>query len=231
MIQCIAIDDEPLALVVIEEFCRSHGDIKLLKTFTNTKEAADFIRRFPVDLLFLDIQMPQNGLDFYRAHGAGRMVIFTTAHREYAVEGFNVDAIDYLLKPVDKIRFDTAVRRAVEHFQLSRKTPLKEAAIFVRSEYRLVKVELAEIVYIETMDDYLKIHVASGKPVLTKMNMKAMMEKLDPGEFMRIHRSYIVPMRKVSAVRGKHAEIGTVRLPVGESYEEAFMRRFRDNSF
>ena len=226
MINAIAIDDEPLALVVIREFCSLHGDLKLLKTFTNTIEAAKYLHDFPVDLIFLDIQMPQNGLDFYRTHGNGRMVIFTTAFSEYAVEGFNVDAIDYLLKPFARERFDQAVDRAREYVQLSERSGSRSPAIFVRSEYRLIKIDTAQIDYIETMDDYLKIHAGGDKPVITKMNMKKVMEMLDPKEFIRIHRSYLVQLRKIVSVRGRNVEVAGVKLPIGDKYEADFRNRF-----
>lgn len=230
MIRCIAIDDEPLALVVISELCAKQEDVELVRTFTSASEAARYLRNFPVDLLFLDIRMPQNGIEFYRQHGQGKMVIFTTAYSEFAVDGFNVDAIDYLLKPVEQARFDVAIGRAREYYQFLNKTQTKNPALYVRSEYRLVKIETDLIDYIETMDDYLKIHIEGRKTVLTKMNLKNLMEKLDGDAFVRIHRSYVVPLKKTTSVRNREVEVAGVRLPIGESYMAAFRERFGKGS-
>lgn len=227
MIECIAIDDEPLALVVIEEFCRQQPNLHLARTFTSTEEAARYLKKFPVDLLFLDIQMPFNGLEFYKRHGGDRMVIFTTAYSEFAVEGFNVDAIDYLLKPIERERFDLAVRRAWDYHQFKKQTSAAHHSLFVRSEYRLVRINLDEVRYIETMDDYLKIHLETqDKPVLTKMNVKNLMEKLDGREFVRIHRSYVVPLRKVLSVRSRTVQLQGIELPIGARYESDFNKAY-----
>src|SRR5436190_19925657 len=199
MISCIAIDDEPLALDIIQSFCSQVPFLKLEKTFTDTTEAAKFLRKFPVDLLFLDIQMPDiNGIDFYKQHGHNKMVIFSTAFSEYAVEGFNVNAIDYLLKPVEPSRFLQAARKAKEFYDYTHSSADEQhRALFVRSEYSLVKIPFSEILYIETLDDYIRIHMLGKKPVLTKMNLKNVMSKLDPKEFVRVHRSYIIPLSSI----------------------------------
>jgi DNA-binding LytR/AlgR family response regulator len=227
MIQCIAIDDEPLALEIIEAFCKKLPFLQLQKTFTDTSEAARYLRKFPVDLLFLDIQMPDmSGIEFYRRHASDKMVIFTTAFSEYAVEGFNLSAIDYLLKPITFSRFQQAAARAQEYYNYQHQAQPSEAlSLFVRSEYSLVKIPLADILYIETLDDYLKIHVAGRKPVLTKMNLKAISEKLSP-DFVRVHRSYIVPMSRISSVRGKVIHMDSVEIPIGVKFEDDFFTRY-----
>jgi DNA-binding LytR/AlgR family response regulator len=229
MINAIAIDDEPLALDIIENYCGRSTEITLLRTFTDTSEAARFLRKFPVDLLFLDIQMPdQNGIEFYREHGDGRMVIFTTAFSEYAVEGFNVNAIDYLLKPVEFSRFRTAIEKAVEYFNYTHASEQEQHRyLYVRSEYSLVKIPFQNISYIETLDDYIKIHLADRKPVLTKMNLKNVMSKLDPREFVRVHRSYIVPLGKIVSVRNKSINLGTIEIPIGAKFEEEFFSVYK----
>ncbi|MDI1355716.1 MAG: LytTR family DNA-binding domain-containing protein [bacterium] len=226
MINCIAIDDEPLALEIIETFCAKVPFLKLEKTFTDPSEAAKYLRKFPVDLLFLDIQMPdKNGIDFYKEFGEPKMVIFSTAYSEYAVEGFNLSAIDYLLKPVEFQRFLQAVTKAHEYYQYTHTSDSKENRfLFVRSEYSLVKIPFAEILYIETLDDYIKIHMAGKKPVLTKMNLKNVLSKLDPNEFIRIHRSYIVPLSHIVSVRGKTLKLGTIEIPIGVKFEEEFLK-------
>jgi DNA-binding LytR/AlgR family response regulator len=227
MINCIALDDEPLALEIIEEFCKRIPTLTLQRTFTDSSEAAKHLRKFPVDLLFLDIQMPHlSGIDFYKQFGAEKMVIFTTAFSEYAVEGFNLDAVDYLLKPIDFQRFQQAVSRAQEYYTYHHKTEKETQHLFVRSEYSLVKIPLAEILYIETLDDYLKIHLQDRKPVLTKMNLKSVSERLSD-DFVRVHRSYIVPLSRILSVRGKSIQLNQVEIPIGIKFEEEFFQRYK----
>lgn len=225
MLNCIAIDDEPLALVIIEEFCSQVPYLKLHKTFTDTSEAAKYLRKFPVDLVFLDIQMPdENGIAFYRNHAKEKMVIFTTAYSEYAVEGFTLNAVDYLLKPIEQGRFIQAAHKASEFFNYLHAASSQQRYLFVRSEYSLVKIAFSDIEYIETLDDYLKIHVQGKKTVLTKMNLKNVMSKLDSNEFIRIHRSYIVPLSRIQSVRGKAVQLPGTELPIGIKFEEEFFR-------
>lgn len=228
MINCIAIDDEPLALIIIEEFCKKFPFLALSKTFTDTDEAAKHLRKFPVDLLFLDIQMPDiNGMDFYKKYGDGKMVIFTTAYSQYAVEGFNVNALDYLLKPIDLKRFEQAVNKANDYFAyLHSAANHQHQHLFLRSEYSLVKIHFQEIEFIETLDDYIKIHVNGKKPVLSKMNLKNVMSKLNPAEFIRVHRSYVVPIHKIESVRGKIIKLRNQEIPIGVKFEEEFFKRY-----
>jgi DNA-binding LytR/AlgR family response regulator len=228
MINCIAIDDEPLALVVLETFCSRIPFLQLHKTFTDTREAAKFLRKFPVDLLFLDIQMPdQTGIDFYKEHGQGKMVIFTTAYSDYAVEGFNLSAMDYLLKPIEFPRFQQAVNKAQEYYNYIHESESREHAhLFVRSEYSLVKIDFRDIEFIETLDDYLKIHTTGKKPLLTKMNLKNIMGKLNPKKFIRVHRSYIVPLDKIVSVRGKTIKLNDIEIPIGVKFEEDFFKAY-----
>jgi DNA-binding LytR/AlgR family response regulator len=228
MINCIAIDDEPLALLIIEQFCARVPFLHLQKSFTDTDEAKRYLGKYPVDLLFLDIQMPDNnGIDFYKNHAQNKMVIFTTAFSEYAVEGFNLNAIDYLLKPIDFERFLQAARKAQEYFQyLHASENEQQRHFFVRAEYSLIKINFSDIEYIETLDDYIKIHLMNKKPVLTKMNLKNVISKLDQKEFMRVHRSYIVPLKKIVSVRGKTIQLASGDIPIGNKYENEFFSRY-----
>lgn len=228
MINCIAIDDEPLALEIIESFCDAIPFLKLQKTFTDTDEAAKYLRKFPVDLIFLDIQMPHTtGIEFYKLHGQNKMVIFTTAFSHYAVEGFNLNAIDYLLKPIEPKRFDQAVNKANDYLQyLTSSNQKQHEFLFVRSEYSLVKIPFKDIQFIETLDDYLKIHTQENKPTLTKMNLKNMMAKLNPSEFIRVHRSYIVPLSKIISVRGKIIQLQNIEIPIGIKFQDEFFQKF-----
>ncbi len=228
MISAIAIDDEPLALLVLKELFKTVDGFKLERTFTDTEEAARYIRQFPVDLIFLDIQMPEiDGLSFYKKYGHDLPVIFTTAFSQYAVEGFNVNAVDYLLKPIEKTRFLQAVTKAKEYLHFLHATPQQEKSVFVRANYALVKIKMDDILYIETLDDYLKIHTKNKKPVLTKLNLKNMAAKLDESQFVRIHRSYIVNLNCIDAVRGKNVFLGTIELPIGTSFETDFFEKYR----
>lgn len=238
MIRAIALDDEPPALRVITRFCEQIDLIDLQKTFSRTDQALTYLEQYPTDLLFLDINMPSmSGIDFYRSiepssKGQPLMVIFTTAHAEYAVEGFNLNAVDYLLKPFTFERFLQSVNRATDYYQFMNAPGLaKPAYMYVRADYRLYKLDLADIVFIEGLDDYLKIHLRNSKPVVARMTMKTMMEKLaetgDGGErFIRVHRSYIIPIDRIDAVRNKIILMAGQEIPIGASYEADFFKQF-----
>jgi DNA-binding LytR/AlgR family response regulator len=230
MIKAIAVDDEPPALTLIENFSGKTEFIRLERTFTSPTEAMKYIRKFPVDLLFLDIQMPSlTGIDFYKQLDREIMVIFTTAHSSYAVEGFNLSAIDYLLKPFTFERFMQAVNKAQEYYQFTHQTDKTEQKyIFIRADYKLVKIAVAEILFIEGLDDYLKIHLMNDKTIVARMTMKAMLEKLPAKEFIRVHRSFIVPFRRIENVRGKMITVAGEEVPIGSSYEENFFKLFQE---
>ena len=229
MIKAIAIDDEPPALDVIENFCGKIDFIDLQKTFTKPTEALKYLRKFPVDLLFLDIQMPSlTGIEFYKAVQQDTKVIFTTAHSQYAVEGFNLQAVDFLLKPYTFERFSQAVNRANDTIgQSGQGDSASEQFLFVRADYSLVKINIADILYIEGLDDYLKIHILNQKTIVTRMTMKAVLKKLQPKDFVRIHRSFIVPFKRVESVKNKVVLLEGKELPVGNSYEEEFFKLFK----
>ncbi|SHG41691.1 two component transcriptional regulator, LytTR family [Chryseolinea serpens] len=228
MISAIAIDDEPLALEILESFCEQVDFLKLEKAFTQTAEARKYLERYPVDLLFLDINMPAvSGIEFYKGLPQQTMVIFTTAHAQYAVEGFELSAVDYLLKPYSLERFTTAVTKARDYFNYLHQQPSVEKHIFVRSEYNLVKIALAEMGYVEGFADYLKIILDNGKTILSRMTMKAIASKLPAKEFVRVHRSFIVPLSKIESVRNKIILLkGGKEIPIGVSYEDDFMKVF-----
>ncbi len=228
MITAIAIDDEPLALELIKAYAAKVPQLDLRKTFTRTSEARQYLQEFPVDLIFLDIRMPDiSGIEFYKAHGGDTRVIFTTAYSQYAVTGFDLKAADYLLKPFTFDRF----QQAVEQARTQLRTTLAQAApeqrnLQVRAEYSLVNIALADILYLETMDDYIKVHIEGRKPVLTLMRMKQMEEKLPAREFVRIHRSYIVPVARIEAVRNKIVHIANIEIPIGATYETGFWESY-----
>lgn len=229
MMQAIAIDDEPPALKIIEYFCSTAEQMQLQKTFTQPNEALKYLRRFPIDLLFLDIQMPSlSGLDFYKSLDQNIMVIFTTAHREYAVEGFELNAVDYLLKPFTVERFRQAVTKAGDYYAYTRQMvkPEEPQYLFLRADYSLVKINLTDILYIEGLDDYLKIHLTASKPLVVRMTMKSMIEKLPVNEFIRVHRSFIIPVSGIDSVRNKVVIVAGRDIPIGSSYEKEFFTRF-----
>lgn len=231
MIRAIAIDDEPPALRIITHFCGLLDQVDLLQTFTRTDEAMRFLAEQPVDLLFLDINMPaMTGIEFYRAIPNRAMVIFTTAYAEYAVTGFDLSAVDYLLKPFTLDRFRQAVDKAVEQlrWQIAANEPAAtpERFLHVRADYKLYQIALTDILYIEGLDDYLKIHVQSGYPIVARMTMKAMQQKLPDSDFIRVHRSFIIPFRRIEAVRNKVIQLAGQSIPIGASYEADFFERF-----
>jgi DNA-binding LytR/AlgR family response regulator len=228
MIRAVAIDDEPPALEVIQSFCRQVDYIDLQKTFTKPTEALKYIRKFPVDLVFLDINMPSlSGIDFYKMVRQNTMAIFTTAHSQYAVEGFNLNALDYLLKPFTFERFLQATEKAAEYQKLQQKADSSTQHLFVRADYSLVKINIGDILFIEGLDDYLKIHVHNQKTVVTRMTMKGIIEKLPENEFIRVHRSFIVPFSRIESVRTKMISVAGQEIPIGSSYEQQFLERFR----
>lgn len=223
MIHAIALDDEPLALVVIKAFCGKTEGIKLQKAFTDHADAMKYLRKYPVDLLFLDVRMPTiSGIEFYKSVKQDTMVIFTTAYSEYAVEGFDLSAVDYLVKPIQYDRFLQAVKKAEEfHNYLHRKEDTANQYLFLRIDYSLVKLAISDIIYIEGLDNYMKIYVHNGKPLIVRMSMKAMIEKLPPQQFVRVHRSYIVSVPNIVSVRNKQIQVGGEQIPIGVNYEEA----------
>lgn len=227
MIRAIALDDEPLALKIIESFCNRIDYIQLEKTFIKTSEAAKYLRKQPVDLIFLDIQMPtQDGLSFYKGIGQSTKVIFTTAFSEYAVEGFNVNATDYLLKPFPFDRFSVAVSKVKEQLEMQNKNINAERLhLYIRADYSLHKILFEDILFIEGLDDYLKIHIQNQKTIVARMTMKAMIEKLPATHFIRVHRSYIISILKMEKIRSKMIYINGNEIPLSATYEEHFFAK------
>ncbi|QEC77247.1 LytR/AlgR family response regulator transcription factor [Mucilaginibacter ginsenosidivorax] len=221
LLKCIAIDDEPLALKLIAGYVARFPFLQLLNTFEDAISGAEFLKNTPIDLLFIDINMPDiTGIDLVRALKVKPMVIFTTAYKNFAFEGFELEAIDYILKPIDFKRFEKAVEKAVDYHQYKTRPAAEQAeeSLYVYSEYRMVKVDLNTIEYIESMEDYIKIHVTNAKTVLTLMPLKKVLEKLPADKFQRIHRSYIVPVNKIRSIQNRKVKLTDIELPVSESY-------------
>jgi len=222
MIQCIAIDDEPLALQLINEYCSKISFLKLEKVFTNTDEARLYLQDNNVDLLFLDIQMPDiNGMQFYKSLSQKPPVIFTTAYKDFAVEGFTVDAVDYLLKPFEYDRFLKACYKAKEYIEFLGTQEMQLNSIFVKVNYEIMKINLKEIELIEALDDYIKIYIRPN-PVLTLMTLKSIQEKLPPRDFVRVHRSFIVPLARIEKFSKTKLWIAGKEIPIGSSYSQVY---------
>lgn len=228
MINAIAIDDEPLALSVIQSLCNKNESVNLQKAFTQPNEALKHLRKFPADLIFCDIQMPaMTGINLVKSLQQKTIVIFTTAFSEYAATSYELNAIDYLLKPINQKRFNQAIAKAQDYLNyINNKEQLTEANIFIRSDFSLVKIPLADILYIEGLADYLKIHIKDRKPVMARMPMKELMERLPSAEFIRVHRSFILPFSKIEAVRGTTIYIGVNEFPIGRTYTNEFFSRY-----
>jgi len=223
MMNCIAVDDEKLILDLLVDNIQKVPFLQLMGRCKNAMEAAELLHKESIDLIFLDIQMPGlSGLKFVNSLKNPPMIIFVTAYKEHALEGFNLDAVDYLLKPVSFERFLKACNRAQELFNLRQKSQGREehpGYFFVYVEYNQVKVTISDILFIEAMKDYAKIFISSSsKPVITKMSLKALEEKLAPHRFVRIHKSYIVSADKVTAIKRDLVCIANTELPLSETY-------------
>jgi DNA-binding LytR/AlgR family response regulator len=228
MINAIAIDDEPLALTVIQSLCDKSGIINLQKTFTQPNEALKYLQKTSADLIFCDMQMPaMTGISLVKSLEQNTMVIFTTAFSEYAAVSYELNAIDYLLKPINQKRFTQAITKAQDYFDyISKKDKNADKSIFVRADFSLVRIPLDDILYIEGLADYLKIYIRDRKTIIARMTMKDMMEKLPSADFIRVHRSYILPFRRIEAVRGTTIIIGEMEFPIGRTYTSEFFSRY-----
>ncbi|MDX2246546.1 MAG: LytTR family DNA-binding domain-containing protein [Bacteroidia bacterium] len=233
---CIAIDDEPLALEVIERFCGKIPNLQLLRTFRNPIEAVQFFRNEPVDLVFLDIQMPDlNGIQLLQSLSQKPMVIFTTAYTQYAVDSYEFDAIDYLLKPFLFDRFLKSVNKAFDHKKAreavenqedispEEETGMDKDYLFIKSDTRFFKVDFKNIHYIEGMRDYIAIHTP-GQKILTLMSMTKMMEKLPSGDFMRVHKSYIIGLNHISLIQNNRVIVAGKEIPISNSFKDSFLK-------
>ncbi|MEI6765900.1 MAG: LytTR family DNA-binding domain-containing protein [Bacteroidota bacterium] len=234
MINCIALDDEPLALDLLEDNINKIPFLNLVKKCHNVKEAAEVLQHEKIDLIFLDIEMPGiSGITFLKSIDNPPMVVFITAHEQYAVEGFEMDVLDYLLKPVSFERFYKAATKALEYFHFIsgsepiRNTPAKY--IFVKADYKIIKINIEDILYIEGLKDYVKIH-AGGKPVLTLSSLRSIESKLPPPEFVRVHRSFIVAVDKINSICKSHIIIDEREIPISDNYREYFFKTIEKNN-
>jgi DNA-binding LytR/AlgR family response regulator len=220
---CLAIDDEPLSLDLVEDNIRKIPFLKLIKKCSTALEANAVLQEQPVDLLFLDIQMPGlTGIQFIQ--GLTRtppLVIFITAYEKYAIEGYNLDVVDYLLKPVSFERFFKAANKAHEKFNA--RVPVSPAPdyLFVNSEYNLIRIDFNDIAYVEGLRDYVKIFLLSAqRPVITRLSMKSLEDKLPQNMFIRVHKSFIVALNKITSIRKGRISILKAQIPISEHFKE-----------
>ncbi|MGN7721933.1 LytR/AlgR family response regulator transcription factor [Chitinophaga sp. 22620] len=227
MIRCIIIDDEQLVRELLEDNIRQIPFLQLVKSCRSAMEAMEALQSGQVDLMFLDIQMPGlSGLQFLQSLQNPPLTILVTAYEKYALEGYNLQVVDYLLKPFTFERFLKACNRADELLKLRQKTSVAPVQdFFVNVEYTQVKITVSDIEYIEGLKDYIKIHLASSpRPVLTRMTMKAMEERLPAGAFIRTHKSYLVAASRITMIKRDLVYIGKTEIPVSESYKENVTR-------
>lgn len=235
-IRCIAIDDEPLALQQIGAYIAKTPFMEIQALCSNAFEAMRFLANHEVDLMFVDINMPElSGMDFVKSLAQKPQVVFTTAYSEFAFEGFQVDALDYILKPVSYTVFLKSANKAKAWFEASHKhsEAIQENndSLFVKSEYKMVRIVLSEIKYIESSNEYIHIHLEKEEPVITLVRLKVIEEQLPADKFMRVHRSFIVNLDKVKVIeRNRIIFDQKVYIPVGEQYKENF-QAFVDKTF
>lgn len=226
ILNCAIIDDEPLASGLLASYAEKTPELNLIGAYNSAVAAMKELRDNPVDLLFLDIQMPElSGLEFANLLPKETKIIFTTAFDRYAVEGYKVNAVDYLLKPVSYDKFLLSVNKVVELFNVANKQKVlsRDRFIYVKSEYKLIQIKFDDVLYVEGLKDYIKIYLAgSRKPVMSLMNMKKLEDLLPSPQFMRVHRSFIVNMSKADMIdRGRIVIEGSF-VPVSDSYKEQF---------
>ncbi|WP_221390130.1 LytTR family DNA-binding domain-containing protein [Dyadobacter sp. NIV53] len=233
-LRCIAVDDEPLALGLVAAFVEKTPFLTLTGRYSSAVEALQVIHQQQIDIIFLDIQMPDlTGIELARiiekAGNPGPRIIFTTAFNQYALDGFKVDALDYLLKPFNYEEFLRAATRAKTYVELVQKASTanvvetKDEYLFLKVEYQLVRIAYEDILYMEGLKDYVKVHLKSGsKPILSLTSLKALEEKLPSSKFMRVHRSFIVNLDKIGAITRNTIQIGSTTIPVSDQYKEIF---------
>lgn len=237
-ITCVIVDDEPMALNLVESYVEKTPFLELKKKCSSAIEALEFIKNEPVDLLFLDIQMPDlSGIAFSKMVPKETRIIFTTAFDQYAIEGFKVEALDYLLKPFDYAEFLAASNKARNWFELVKGNQQSNVSdekdfLFVKSEYKQLRIKLDDVLYFESLKDYIKIWLKDNpKPILTLMSLKSLEEELPNTKFMRVHRSFIVSLKNIEVIERSQIIINKQRITVSEQYKTDFLEFVNNNSF
>ncbi len=229
IIHCAIIDDEPLAAGLLKSYTEKTPFLHLTGTYGSALEAMKELRDHPVQLLFLDIQMPElSGIEFAKILPADTKIIFTTAFQQYAVEGYKVNALDYLMKPISYDDFLKSANKALEWFSTvqRRTSAMEDRFMFVKSDYKLVRVSLDDIKYVEGLKDYLRIHLVNGDKIMSLMSMKKLEDYLPRPEFLRVHRSYIVHMPLVQQIDRLHIVFGEEYIPISDSYKDYVIEYF-----
>lgn len=236
ILKCAIVDDEPLALELLKSYVKKTPVLELNGAYSSAIEAMKMLPDNPVDLLFLDIQMPElNGLEFSHMVPEDTRIVFTTAFGQYALDGYKVNALDYLLKPISYTDFLQSVNKAVQWFDRKRGTDNeptdKPDFIYVKSDYKLIQISLQDILYIEGLKDYVKIHLeGESRPILSLTSLKALEEKLPTDRFIRVHRSYIVQKQKIKVIDKARIVFGKEYIPVSESYKQELQNYINDHS-
>ena len=235
-IRCLLVDDEPPALEILRTYIATLPTLEIVGECHHAIAAFEFLQDHTIDLIFLDVNMPRlSGTEFLKAVPAPPKIIFTTAHRDYAVEGFELGAIDYLLKPYSLDRFLRAVYRVMDHepkiesVKHDSTTPRNDSFLYLRSDRKMVKVMVNEILYIESMKDYLRVFLVESQ-IITKQTITAIEAMLPEQEFVRIHRSFIVSKRRISAYNQNSVFVGKVELPIGPLYKQNIIKRLTEIS-
>lgn len=236
ILKCAIVDDEPLALELLKSYVKKTPVLELNVAYSSAIEAMKMLPDNLVDLLFLDIQMPElNGLEFSHMVPEDTRIVFTTAFGQYALDGYKVNALDYLLKPISYTDFLQSVNKAVQWFDRKRGTDNeptdKSDFIYVKSDYKLIQISLKDILYIEGLKDYVKIHLeGESRPILSLTSLKALEEKLPTDRFIRVHRSYIVQKQKIKVIDKARIVFGKEYIPVSESYKQELQNYINDHS-
>lgn len=230
ILKCAIVDDEPLAVELLVSYVNKIPFMELTGRFSNAVDAMKSLSENPVDVIFLDIQMPElSGLELSKMLPETTRVVFTTAFQQYAVDGYRINALDYLMKPISYVDFLEACNKALQWFELKRKAEEASKAeevtsIFVKSQYKLLQIDLDQIKYVEGLKDYVKIYTdAAPRPILSLMNMKVMEQMLPASRFIRVHRSFIVSKSKIREIDRNRIVFGEVYIPIGDSYKQAFL--------
>jgi DNA-binding LytR/AlgR family response regulator len=233
ILNCAIIDDEPLAAELLKSYVEKTPFLNLIGSYNSAITAIKDLKENPVDIIFLDIQMPElSGIEFAKILPKETRVIFTTAFNQYAIEGYRVNALDYLLKPISYEDFMKSVSKAVDYFSIVRKqeTYKKDRFMFVKSDYKLIRVALDDILYIEGLKDYVRFYLSDGTKLMSLMNMKKLEDYLPYPEFMRTHRSYIVHMSKVNSVDHFRIVFDEEYLPISDSYKDKVQMYFEKHT-
>lgn len=229
MIRCLAIDDEPLALQQLTAYIKKIPFLELVDSCQSAHDAMLIMDREVIDAIFVDINMPDlNGMDFVKSLAVPPLIVFTTAYSEYAVEGFKVDAVDYLLKPFGLTDFQRAANKVKARYDQQNTamiSPVEDDTLFLKTDYKVIRIEVKDIRYVQSMGEYLKIFLEGrAKPVIVLLSMKKMEERLPSSQFMRIHRGYIINLSKIQEVNKNRVIMDEeTYLPIGDNYKEVFM--------